>query len=281
MKEQLAYLGPGGSFTEQAADYFIKTSREKTLWDKKSCSNIQEIFLTVKNSANITGIVPIENSCEGSVNQTLDLFSQNNDLYITAELTIPVRHNLMVRPGVKKNEITRIISHPQAIAQCYNFLNREFAGIEIFETSSTARAASMVSDAEQNWAAVGNDAAAACYGLNIINQQINDNPYNETRFVVFSKNRRQLQAGKKYKTSFILYLKHQPGSLLQALQEFAVRNINLCKIESRPTKTRMGEYLFFIDIEGHESDPEVKEAFLALNHSVQRIYLLGSYISLN
>ena len=236
---------------------------------------IDAVFAAVQQGQAERGIVPIENSCEGSVNQTLDLLAYEYDLQIAAEMILPVKHNLLVRPGVQAEDISRIISHPQAIAQCRKYLAAHFPTLEHVDTTSTAEAARRVAQSAEAWAAIGTDAAARSYGLVILSSEIQDRPNNETRFIILARESSPLLPNAK--TSLVLYLLDQPGALFKALEQFYLNNINLTKIESRPAQTRIGDYLFFIDIVGHQLEPHVQKALAGLNSIAHEVRILGSY----
>lgn len=273
MLNRLAYLGPAGTFCEEAAGQFLKTGS----WEPVPYPSIEAVFAAVYREEASAGIVPIENSLEGSVNQTLDLLAYDYDLIITSEIVLPIRHNLLTRPEISLLEVSRVLSHPQALAQCRRFLAAKFPAAEPVSVTSTAEAARLVSISPEPWAAVGTAASAQLYGLKIMAENIADQPNNETRFIVIS--RQELECSGPYKTSLLLSVSHQPGALFQALGEFSLRGINLSKIESRPAKTKIGEYLFFIDIDGHYQEPQVAEAMEALKSTALSLRMLGSYVS--
>lgn len=271
MHKKLAYLGPRGTFCEQAA-------RQWTLqdeWDLLPCSSIDRVMAAVAAGSVACGIVPIENSCEGSVNQTLDLLAYAYELQIVGEIILPVQHNLLARPGLRLQQIQRIISHPQALAQCRKYLAAKFPALEYVDVSSTAEAAMRVAASHESWAAIGTSAAADEYGLEILEASIQDGSHNETRFVILSLE--TVPKTGKDKTSLLLYLIDRPGTLFKALEQFYLQNINLSKIESRPARTMIGDYLFFVDIEGHRDDAHVQAALRGLEPITRAIKILGSY----
>jgi len=279
MLNKLAYLGPQGTFCEEAAECFLKTGD----WDPLPYPtmvpypSIEAVFAAVYQEEVSAGIVPIENSWEGSVNQTLDLLAYEYDLMITGEIILPIRHNLLVRQATSIPEISKVMSHPQALAQCRRFLAASLPAAELENAASTALAAQLISMSNESLAAVGTAASARLYGLKIVAANIADQPNNETRFVVIS--RQEVRCTGPCKTSLVLSVRHQPGALFQALGEFSLRGINLSKIESRPAKTRMGEYMFFIDIDGHYREPLAAEAMEALKSISLNLKMLGSYVS--
>lgn len=271
MKHKLAYLGPSGTFCEQAARRWAA----KGSWELVPYGSIDQVMAAVQSQSADRGVVPIENSCEGSVNQTLDLLAYEYDLQICAEIVLPVQHNLLARAGVRAEEITRVLSHPQAFAQCRKYLAAHFPHQEYVDVSSTAEAARRVAESREPWAAIGTSNAAAEYGLEVRAECIQDRKHNETRFVVLGRESSPLLHPAK--TSLVLYLLNQPGALYKALEQFYRHNINLTKIESRPAQTRIGDYLFFIDIDGHQQDPSVREALAGLKSITRELKILGSY----
>lgn len=274
MKNKIGYLGPKGTFCEAAAIRCNKQGSELVPYP-----SIESVFAAVNRSEIYAGIVPIENSCEGAVNQTLDLLAYEYSLAISGEIILPVRQNLLTRPKVKTKEISCIISHSQALAQCRQYLSINFADAELIDVTSTAEAARRVAISAEPWAAIGTQEAALTYGLAVITPDIQDNINNETRFIIITQPASvdntvwQLN----YKTSLILYLANKPGALYHTLEQFYSNNINLNKIESRPARTRIGDYLFFIDIEGHQRDSKVMNALKGLEMLVSDIKILGSY----
>lgn len=269
MDLRMAYLGPRGTFCEEAAAQY---TREVSLVPYPS---IESVFAAVHNGEVQSGVVPIENSCEGAVNQTLDLLTNEYNIKIAGDIILPVNHNLLVRPDVNISDVNCILSHHQALAQCREYISRSFPGITLYEVASTAEAARQVAQSAEPWAAIGTGTAARAYGLAIEKADINDYPNNKTRFVVLS--RQDSVYKDNCKTSLLLYVVDQPGSLFHVLKEFYIRGINLTKIESRPTRTEIGNYLFFIDIEGHRSEAHIQDALESLSALTLGIRILGSY----
>lgn len=271
MLSKLAYLGPRGTFCEEAARKYTGEEARELL----PRPTIEAVFSAVHLGEAENGIVPIENSCEGAVNQTLDLLAYEYDLKISGEIILAVKQNLLARPGVKLEEISRILSHPQALAQCRRYLSDNFQQVEFIDVSSTAEAARQVANSPQPWAAIGNVGAAQEYGLEIVEMDIQDGISNETRFIIISREYNSATANTK--TSLLLFLLNKPGALFKALEQFYSYDINLTKIESRPARTVIGDYMFFIDIEGHSEEPRVIKALQGLAPLVREIKLLGSY----
>lgn len=222
------------------------------------------------------GMVPIENSIEGSVNATLDVLAFEANLFIQKEIVIPISHNLVVRPGVRLEEITTVISHPQAVAQCRHYLSEKLPNATIELAGSTAGAVKLVSEKSGKVAAIGPGFAAEIYGLDVIDAGIQDFEDNQTRFVLVGKEPAP-RTGRD-KTSIVCFIyEDRPGSLLLILQEFAYRYINLTKIQSRPTRKALGDYCFFIDMEGHVDDEVIASVLKCLKCKIRQVKILGSY----
>jgi prephenate dehydratase len=268
----IGYLGPPGTFTQEALEANLSQDFESHI----PYGTVPEVLLAVEAGEVESGIVPIENSIEGSVNVTLDTLAFETQLYIEREIVYQIRHRLVARTGVAREDIKEIVSHPHATAQCRRFLTRNFAGVPLVAANSTAEAARTVAGMEGPVAAVTTEIAAYLYDLVVLERDIEDYPSNRTRFIVVGKDRPPPTGADK--TSMACFIReNRPGSLLEILTEFASRGINLTKIESRPTKKVLGEYYFFIDIEGHVEDDAVKDALGSLMGRLREIKLLGSY----
>lgn len=276
MKIKIAYLGPPGTFTEEALDKYINIGKLEKSIEKIPYSNMGEVIKSVDRGEAAEGIVPIENSLEGSVNITLDFLTFESEAKIIREITIPIKHSLIGREKIPPDKIRKIISHPHATAQCKNYISTYLKGVEIIAANSTAEAIQILKKEENNIAAIGTKTAAGIYGLEIIESNIEDNKDNKTKFI-FVGNSIQPKSGKD-KTSIVCFLKQdKPGSLFNILKEFAERNINLTRLESRPAKKDLGDYVFLIDIEGHLHDRDIYEAIEVLRKTVYLIKILGSY----
>ena len=217
-------------------------------------------------------VVPIENSTEGIITHTLDIFVDSS-LQIVAEVMLEISHSLLSKSG-KMEDIKKVYSHPQAIAQCRNWLGKNLPNIPVIETASTALAAQMVAD-EPEAAAIASEFAASIYDLRIAKKRIEDNVNNFTRFLVIGKKSPGRSGSDK--TSVMFAVKDEAGALYRMLEPFSEHNINLTKIESRPMKTRAWEYIFFLDMEGHLSESHVKEAIDELSKICLFVKVLGSY----
>ena len=264
----VAFQGEPGAYSESAVYQFFGSKTQV-----KPCRDFQDVFESVKKQEVQAGVVPVENSLEGSVNQNYDLFF-NYDLKVCGEVIVKVEHCLIVNPGTNINQIKSVYSHPQALAQCRSYLEK--ARWEIIPTYDTAGSVKIIKEQKlTNAAAIASERAAELYGMQILARDIADNKENFTRFFVLSNE--DSPATGKDKTSIIFSAKHEPGSLYHALGEFAKRNINLTRIESRPTKKTAWEYNFYLDFEGHRTDPNCSEALKALEKYATFIKILGSY----
>ncbi len=276
MKVKIAYLGPQGTFTEEALNKYISSIKSEDEIEKVPCATMQEVIKSVDRGEVVEGIVPIENSLEGSVNITLDFLTFESEAKIVREITIPIRHSLIGKENMAVSKIKKIISHPHATAQCKNFISTHLKGVEIIAANSTAEAIKMLQETDNSIAAIGTEIAAKIYGLKIIEKDIEDNKENKTRFI-FLGNNIQEKTGKD-KTSIVCFLEEdKPGSLFTILKEFAERNINLTRLESRPAKKELGDYVFLIDIDGHIHDKEIFDVLETLRKTVYLVKILGSY----
>ena len=265
-RKAIGVLGPAGTFSEQAAKRWGNQPSEFIYF-----SDVGEIAASVGNRVDF-GVVPIENSLEGSVGATLDALLKY-PVTVIGEIILPIRHSLLAKSETAP--IETIISHPQAIAQCRRFLQRHFSGAEIQVAASTAHAAELASSHE-GFAAVASAETALKYGLKILFEEIQDVDENHTRFIALGT--AVPQPTGQDKTSIIVDLhKDRPGALHELLGEFASRGINLTKIESRPTRKALGDYLFYIDFQGHIHDDKIHDAMQSIEGMVARLKVLGSY----
>jgi len=265
---KVAFQGERGAYSESAIYTFFGDETKV-----RPCRDLTEVFESVGKEEVPVGVVPIENSLEGSVNQTYDLFLTHN-LKVSGEVIIKISHCLIANPSTSLEAVKTVYSHPQALAQCRSFLER--LGSDLIPTYDTAGSVKMLKEKGlKNAAAVASKKAAEIYGMKILAREIEDTPSNYTRFFVISKNDSP-KTGKD-KTSIIFAATHTPGSLYHALGEFAKRNINLTKIESRPTKQKAWEYNFYLDFEGHRTEENCADALKALEKSGAFIKILGSH----
>jgi prephenate dehydratase len=270
---KIAFLGPEGTFTEEALIKYVKGLK---VYEKMPISTIQEVIKSVDRGEAWQGVVPIENSIEGSVNITQDILTFESDAKIIGEITILIKHHLIGKKGTKIKNIKKILSHPHATAQCRIFLSGKCAGCEIIAANSTAEAVKKLLSSENDTAAIGTKIAAGIYDLEILSSDIEDNKENKTRFVIIGTIIPPRTGNDK--TSIVCFLKKdKPGSLFNILKEFADRNINLTRLESRPAKKDLGDYVFMIDMEGHIHDKTIYEAIESLRNKVYLVKILGSY----
>jgi chorismate mutase/prephenate dehydratase len=265
---KVAFQGEQGAYSESAVYQFFGADAQV-----KPCRDFREVFESVQKQETPFGVVPVENSLEGSVNQNYDLFL-HYDLKVCGEVVVKIEHCLIVNPGTSLADIKAVYSHPQALAQCRTFLEK--LGLEIVPTYDTAGSVKMLKESRlHNAAAIASERAANLYGMHILAKDIADNNENYTRFFVLAQEDAPFSG--KDKTSIIFSATHAPGSLYHALGEFAKRDINLTKIESRPTKQTPWEYNFYLDFEGHRSEVRCVEALKALEKFAAFIKILGSY----
>jgi prephenate dehydratase len=267
---RVAYLGPEGTNSHDAALRHYGESATLVPF-----SDIPAVVAAVGAELVDQAIVPTENSTEGSVTVTLDLLIARDAPAIVGEMILPVRHHLIARPGTRLNDVERVISIGQASAQCRNFLREQLPGAQVFPAVSTAAAVAACVHSDR-LAAVGTEAAARLYGMEVIAADIQDNADNATRFVVLG--REHPASTGRDRTSLVFSLAaDRPGGLLSALRPFAERAINLTRIESRPTKATLGNYWFLIDCEGHLDDPPVAEAVGEVRSIAVELRVLGTY----
>ena len=265
---RVGFLGPEGTFSHQAA--LCMFGRSVSFYPLDS---IEDVFSSVEKGQCHQGVVPIENSYEGSVNTTLDMLYKY-DLKINGEMLLRIRHNLMSKEKDIK-DIKEIYSHPMAIAQCRAWIRANMGNVSIHETRSTSIGAKIASE-KRGAAVIGNRLLAEIYDLNIIREGIEDSPDNVTRFLALGRDAVRSPSIKD-KTSILFFLKDEPGALFKALEALAKKGINMTRIESRPMKTKRWEYLFYVDMEGHEKDPNVNEALIEMEKSCVLLKRLGSY----
>ncbi len=264
---KVAFLGPLATFTHLATMQQFGLSAQ--LVPQKS---IPTVFEEVEKGKALYGVVPVENSTEGMVSHTLDMFVES-DLKITAEILLEVSHDLLSRTG-RIEDVRKVYSHPQALAQCRHWLEENLPNVPLVDVASTALAAQIVSE-DLNAAAIAGCSAAEHYGLKVVRSRIEDQVNNFTRFIVVS-GKLAAPSGDD-KTSILFSVKDEPGILYRMLEPFARRGVNLSKIESRPVKTKAWEYIFFLDMVGHVSELPVGEAIEELKSFCQFLKILGSY----
>jgi len=273
---RIAYLGPAGTFTEDALGEAIPEGGFEPL----RTPTIPDAILAVERGEAERALVPIENSLEGSVRPTLDtLVFEAGAVTIVGEHDYRVRVHLIAREGVRAEDVEAVLSHPQPLAQCQRFLRERFPEVELRNASSTAAAVRMVSESSRPWAALGARAAAALYGCELLQEGVEDSDDNVTRFVWIAPAGSEPVGSGPWKTSLVFSEvgADHPGALVECLSEFSGRGINLTRIESRPLRQGLGRYMFFCDLEGRETDPTVAEAISALRTKAASVRILGSY----
>ena len=274
MKNSFAYLGPKGTFTE-AAFLQMPLSQGANLIPAES---VREALNLVRTGEVFGALVPIENSVEGSVVTTLDELGHGDSLEIIDEIAIPVEFALLAKPGVAISDINRIATHPHAHAQCVDWLHKNTPGVHVLPAMSTAAAAEELSEGANYDAAICSVAAAKHYGLEILAQGIGDSDSAWTRFVLVSKPGNAQPATGNDKTTLSLFMhRNKPGALLNILTEFAVRGIDLSRLESRPTKQQLGDYFFSLDCVGHIDDENLGDTLIELRKICADVKFLGSY----
>jgi chorismate mutase/prephenate dehydratase len=264
---KIAYFGPRATFTHLASLQHFGSSAQYV-----PVNSIRDVFAEVEKGLAEFGVVPIENSIEGVVSYTLDMF-MDSELKVAAEVMLEVSQNLMNRSG-KLLDIKKVYSHPQPAAQCRGWLEGNLKGVPIFEAASTSKAAELASE-DPSAAAIASRLAAEVYGLRIVKEKIEDATNNFTRFLVISK-KSPPKSGHD-KTSILFSIKDKAGALHGMLRPFAAHGINLTKIESRPSRKKAWEYNFFVDMEGHYEDPEVRAAIEELSKDCLFLKVLGAY----
>jgi chorismate mutase/prephenate dehydratase len=265
---EVAFQGEIGAYSEEAAFRFFGSSIKT-----KPCESLDDVFKIVQEGYVPFGIVPVENSLEGSISRVYDLLL-DSEVKVCGEIEIRVTHCLIANLESRLDLIKRVYSHPQALAQCQAFLKH--LGCELIPTYDTAGSVKMIKEKRIiDGGAIASARAAEIYGMKVIAKEIEDNPKNFTRFFVLSK--QDSPPSRNNKTSIVFSVKHKPGALYKALAEFAIRNINLTKLESRPTKQKPWEYNFYLDFEGHREDQIVGEALENLDKVSIFVKVLGSY----
>ena len=265
---KVTYQGETGAYSEMAVYKFFGSNVEPV-----PCKDFKDVFESVKTGTVPNGVVPIENSIEGSVTQNYDLFL-TYDLKVCGEVAVKLAHVLIVNPQTNFEDITAVHSHPQALGQCRNYLERHKWSIH--PEYDTAGSVKIIKEKQLlNVAAIASEKAANLYNMKIVAHDIADNPANYTRFLVLAHEDTAPTGDDK--TSIIFSAKHAPGTLYNTIGEFASRNINLTRIESRPTKTTAWQYNFYIDFEGHRTEKRCTEALHEIEKHVTFIKLIGSY----
>jgi prephenate dehydratase len=271
---RVGFLGPAGTFTEQAID----SQDDVRALERLAFRTVPEVLDAVRDGEVDLGVVPIENSIEGTVNYTQDALAFDHELLIQREIELDIELCLLARPGKGLGDLTSVHSMPVAIAQCHGFLRRALPDAEIVPATSTAEAARHVAEVDASAAAIAPRLAAQHYGLDVIAAGVADHPGNRTRFLLVARDGIPAPTGHD-RTALVVYQRaDEPGSLISILQEFAARRINLSNLLSRPTKDGgLGDYCFVIYAEGHLADELVADAIRALHAKQGAVKFLGSY----
>jgi prephenate dehydratase len=269
VNEAVTFQGERGAYSEMAALQYFPNAK---VLPKKS---FPDVFYSIETGEADYAVVPIENSIEGSINETYDLLLQTK-ITVSGEIYQRVRHCLIVNKGITVGRIVVVYSHPQAIAQCRSYL--QLKKLESVPTYDTAGAVKMIKEKIiMNAAAIASSRAAEIYGMDVLEEGIEDRKNNFTRFLVLSKPKTKTKPTGHDRTSIIFSVMHLPGALFGILKEFASREINLTRIESRPTKETPWEYNFYVDFEGHYEDETIKKALQSIENKSVYFKILGSY----
>lgn len=274
--DRVAYLGPPGTFSEDALRA-ATAAREIEAVPKAS---VYEAIVGVEAGEVDRALVPFENSIEGAVRSTLDTLAFDaGGVTIVGEFDFPIRHQLIARGELSPQQVSVVLSHPQASAQCARFIREELPGAEVRGASSTAEAVKLVSETDAPWAALGTASAARLYGCVVLRDGVEDEPDNVTRFVWIAPSGTEPEGSGPWRTTLIFSElgDDHPGALVDALQEFSEREVNLTRIESRPLRRGLGRYMFFVDLEGRASEREIAAAIEGLKEKAESVRVLGSY----
>ena len=272
-----AYLGPAGTYHDEAARAFAHRLGIENP-ELVECPSLSEVFDCVDRGRTEYGVVATENALEGPVTATLDNFAFRSSATILGEHVLDIHHCLIMHPDATRDDVKTVVSHPQGLGQCRRYLNDKLHGIPTMTVASTADSARRAA-ADKSVAGIGNAFAAELYGARVEESCIEDHFGNQTSFALIGRQGHvPVLTGTKFKMSLALFLQaDRPGALLMILSEFAYAGINLVKIQSRPTKQALGDYMFFVDIEGSTSDLEVQTALNCLRLKLREVKVLGSY----
>lgn len=271
----IAYLGPQASFTEMAKDHFAKKFGISAY--PTPLQTIRQVVEYVDDTPNSLGVLAVENSIEGTVRETLDnlMVTKNPDINILSEFFMPINHCLLSRT-TEFTSITGVISHPQALAQCQDFIHNELPfNVNIIEAASTAEAARSLQGYNLTYGAIGSKKTAEVYNLNVLKENINDDKTNQTRFILIGNYETEITGHDK--TSLTFSTENKPGALLNVLEIFMKNKINLSYISSRPSKQKFGEYIFIVNFDGHIKNPEMQKAIDEVKEKTTHMRFLGSY----
>lgn len=276
-KNQIAFLGPIGTYSDEAAHVF---AAHLGLEDPEylECPSFNEIFDAVDRRRCEFGVVPIENSLEGSVTSTLDNFAFSSPATILGQTVLSIHHCLLVHPDAELSDVTTVASHPQGLAQCRRYLASRLPNVKTITTSSTAESARLAAE-NKHIAGIANSYAAEIHGAKVAEADVEDHFGNQTAFVLIGRQGHPpVLEGKRCKTSLALFLKEdKAGALLMVLSELAYAGISMTRLQSRPTKQQLGNYMFFVDFEGSADEPAVQTALNCLRMKLREVKVLGTY----
>ena len=277
MPKRIAYLGPPGTYTEDA------TERYDPAAERYPCPTISATAEAVRNGEADEGVAPIENSLEGAVNDTLDLLIREDVLLVRQEVLVPIRHCLLVKPGTRATDIRIVYSHPQALGQCRRYLEDTLPHARPQAALSTAASVEQMLAGDEPAGAIASRRAGNLYGAEVLQEDIQDQAGNTTRFVVLSREDHEPTGDDKTSICFDFdedrgsEVGDTPGLLYEVIGEFARRRISMTKIESRPAKSEMGRYIFLVDLIGHRLDANMLEAFEGVERLTSHLKVFGSY----
>lgn len=268
IEQRVGFLGPEGSFSHEAV---LSLPEVRAV----ASASLADLLADVASGSVDLALVPIENAIEGTVSATIDGLVFDYELLIVREIVLPIHLNLLARPGVSLGEVTQVRSYLHALAQVRRLVTR--LGVATVETTSTSQAVREVAASREPWAAIGSALAGELFGLDVLEADVEDHPGNATRFVVVGRDQIAAPSGHDRTTIVCFQDADRPGSLYGILGRFAARDLNLTKLESRPTKTGLGDYCFVIEFEGHVADEVVADCLVDLQAHLARVKFLGSY----
>ena len=273
----IAYLGPEGTYSDEAAQAFAKKIEAPDA-DLMPCASFTEVFECVERGKCLYGVVATENALEGPVTATLDNFAFNSQAQILGVHVVDIDHCLIAHPQAERVGLRAIASHAQGLGQCRRFITREFPSASTIATSSTAESVKLAME-DRTIAAIGTRFAAELYGAAVIAEDIGDRLGNQTSFALIGRpGTPSPLSGSRYKTSVALFMRQdRAGTLNMILSEFAYAGVNITMIQSRPTKQALGDYMFFLDLEGHADDPALQTALNCLRLKLREVKVIGSY----
>ncbi len=270
-----AFLGPEGTFSDQAVRTFVSKGRLAAAYEPLPCDSMSDVFEAVDRGKADYGVVPIENSLEGPVTTVLDAFAFTTRAEILGEVALDIHQSLILAKGAALDDVTAIASHPQGIGQCRRWLNRHLPDRQLRIADSTAAAVAMAVE-DASVAAVGSTLAAELMGADVYEEAIEDNLSSQTRFVLIGRG--PVAHDGPGKSTLALFIQSDRAGVLQMiLSEFTYAGINLTMIQSRPTKRELGDYMFFVDIDGYADDPDIAIALNCLRMKLREVRIIGSY----